>query len=143
MVCLNVIEHVPDDVGALRNIWILLETEDVPSCWFPMARSFLGHSTKYWGIAVATPWNNSPLSQDRLGFSIDGIIKFNRPGSPAWWLNGQILRRRTFGLAQIRMLNFLTPIFRKIDRLLPFPPLSLIAVLRKDGEMPALEPESN
>ena len=41
------------------------------------------------------------------------------------------MRRRTFGLGQILVLNTLTPIFRMLDRWLPVPPLSLIAVLRK------------
>jgi hypothetical protein len=30
-------------------------------------------------------------------------------------------------------LNFLTPLFRKVDSFLPFPPLSIIAILRKPG----------
>jgi hypothetical protein len=35
-------------------------------------------------------------------------------------------------LAQIRISNILTPIFRLLDSWLPLPPLSLIAVLRKE-----------
>jgi len=58
-------------------------------------------------------------------------LKFNRPGVPAWWLNGKLMKRRTFGMAQIRLLNALTPLFRLIDPWLPLPPLSIIAVLRK------------
>jgi hypothetical protein len=57
------------------------------------------------------------------------LHRFNRIGTPAWWLNGRLLRRRSFGLFQIWALNLLTPIFRRIDRFLPFAPLSLIAVL--------------
>jgi hypothetical protein len=41
------------------------------------------------------------------------------------------LRRRTFGLGQIMALNLLTPVFRLIDKFLPWAPLSLIAVARK------------
>jgi hypothetical protein len=52
----------------------------------------------------------------------------------AWVLNGRILKRRTFGLGQIRMLNILTPIFRLVDGLLPLPPLSIIAILKKEGQ---------
>jgi hypothetical protein len=59
----------------------------------------------------------------------------------AWWLNGKILRRRTFGLAQIRALNLLTPLFRVLDPWLPLPPLSLIAIFRKEnGFAPAPRP---
>ena len=45
--------------------------------------------------------------------------------------NAIILRRRSFGLGQILILNALTPLFRVLDRWLPVPPLSLIAVMRK------------
>ena len=65
------------------------------------------------------------------GFVVKDIFEFNRIGTPAWFLNGKILRRQTFGLFQIWMLDLLTPLFRWIDWLLPFPGLSLIAVLER------------
>jgi len=68
----------------------------------------------------------------QAGFRVEKVLKFNRPGVLAWWLNGRVLRRRTFGLAQIRMLNLLTPMFRVLDSWLPLPPLSLIAILCKE-----------
>jgi hypothetical protein len=61
------------------------------------------------------------------------MIEFNRMGTPAWFLNGKILRRRHFGLVQIWMLNLLTPVFKLVDRFVPFPGLSLIAVLEPKG----------
>jgi hypothetical protein len=51
-----------------------------------------------------------------------------------------LLRRKTFGLWQIKMLNFLTPLVRAIDRFLPLPPLSIIAILRKPPLESAHEP---
>jgi hypothetical protein len=60
---------------------------------------------------------------------VKALLTFNRASSLPWYLNGKILRRRTFGLLQIKMVNWLTPLFRLIDGWLPFPPLSLIAVL--------------
>jgi hypothetical protein len=59
------------------------------------------------------------------------MVEFNRVGVIAWWLNGRVLRRRTFGLSQIKVLNVMTPIFRAVDKVLPLPPLSLIAVIKK------------
>jgi hypothetical protein len=70
------------------------------------------------------------------------VVKFNRIGTIAWYLNGKILRRRKFGLGQILMLNLLTPLFRIIDRFVPAPSLSLIAILRKavpTADRPALQ----
>jgi hypothetical protein len=61
------------------------------------------------------------------------MLQFNRFGSIAWFLNGKIMRRRVFGLGQIWILNMLTPILRRLDAVLPLPPLSLIAVLQQGG----------
>jgi hypothetical protein len=73
---------------------------------------------------------------ERAGFAVRTVLPFNRVGSAAWILNGQLLRRREFGLGQVKILNVLTPVFRRIDGLLPLPPLSLVAVLERPGEEP-------
>jgi hypothetical protein len=67
-------------------------------------------------------------------FELEKMIEFNRIGVVAWWVNGRLLRRRTFGLWQIKALNVMTPAFRAVDKLLPLPPLSLIAVVRKPAD---------
>ena len=104
-----------------------------PWCWFRAARGCMEPSTKCSDIAGATRRNSWSQWAQYAGFKVERILKFNRPGVVAWWLNGKILRRRTFGLAQIRLLNLLTPLFRVLDPWLPLPPLSLIAIFRKDG----------
>jgi SAM-dependent methyltransferase len=130
VVCLNVIEHVDDDRGALENIRAVLADGGKAIVLVPQdPRMFgtldevLGHKRRY------TEESLRALAAD-AGFEVAELLRFNRVGTPAWWLNGRILRRRHFGLAQIAALNLLTPIFRRVDALLPFPPLSLIAVLR-------------
>lgn len=62
---------------------------------------------------------------------MEDVLSFNRVGIAAWWLNGRVLRKTTFGIWQIKMLNLLAPMFRLLDRWLPLPPLSLIAILRR------------
>jgi glycosyltransferase involved in cell wall biosynthesis len=133
VVCLNVVEHVQDDAGALRNIHDVVVNGGRAIILVPFGPwlygsldEVLGHWRRYTEdqfLAVAR----------QASFHVEQIVKFNRPGVPAWWLNGRVLRRKTFGLGQIRILNILTPLFRLVDPLLPFPPLSLIAILRKDG----------
>ncbi len=63
-------------------------------------------------------------------------MPFNRISSLAWFLNGRIMRRRSVGLLQIKLLGLLTPILRAVDRIVPIPPLSLIAVLRRPSSAP-------
>jgi len=133
VICLNVVEHLANDLGALRNIWEALEKSGRAIVLVPCGPKLfgtldevLGHQRRY------TRAQFTELAA-QAGFQVETLLSFNRVGSPAWWLNGRLLRRKTFGLWQIKTLNFLTPLFRVIDSFLPFPPLSLIAVLRKPG----------
>jgi SAM-dependent methyltransferase len=132
VVCLNVVEHVPDDLAVLQNIRSVLVEGGRAIILVPCGPwlygtldEVLGHCRRYTSeqlVAVAT----------KAGFEVETVLKFNRPGVPAWWLNGRVLQRRTFGLGQIRFLNLMTPLFRLVDPWLPSPPLSIIAILRKD-----------
>ena len=98
-----------------------------------LGRDVLGHRRRYDEASLRT------LAAD-CGLEVERIVPFNRVGTIAWYLNGKVLRRRIFGLGQILLLNFLTPVFRVLDRWLPVPPLSLIAVLRKPAPAVAMPP---
>jgi glycosyltransferase involved in cell wall biosynthesis/phospholipid N-methyltransferase len=133
VICLNVVEHLSDDIGALRNIYNVLDDGGraiilVPNGpkLFGTLDKVLGHCRRYTEDQLAR------IGQD-AGFTVEKVLKFNRPGVPAWWLNGRILRKTTFGLGQIRLLNFFTPLFRAVDSWFPLPPLSLIAIFRKEA----------
>ncbi len=131
VVCLNVIEHLDDDVGALRNL-----------------RSALSPGGKAVVLVPSGPWNFGTLDEAlghrrryteegirdvavRAGLEVTALIRFNRLSSLPWWVNGRLLRRRAAGRLQIGTVDWLTPLFRRIDRFLPFPPLSLIAVMER------------
>jgi glycosyltransferase involved in cell wall biosynthesis len=133
VICLNVVEHLVDDLGALQNIHEVLDDGGralvlVPcGPWlFGTLDDVLGHQRRYTQDQLKDV-------AGRAGFHVDSMLEFNRVGIIAWWLNGKLLRRRTFGFWQIKVLNLLTPLFRVLDKFLPLPPLSLIAILRKPG----------
>jgi glycosyltransferase involved in cell wall biosynthesis len=131
VLCLNVVEHVADDVQALANIRSVLAEGGraivlVPQGpWnFGTLDEVLGHHRRYTEASLTK-------AAEAAGLQVERLVRFNRVGTIAWFLNGRILRRRNFGLVQIRLLNLLTPIMRLVDRVLPIPSLSLIAVLKR------------
>jgi glycosyltransferase involved in cell wall biosynthesis len=134
VVCLNVVEHVEDDLGALRNIWNALSDGGRAVILVPCGPGLYGSLDEVLGHFRRYTREQLVGVAEQAGFRVEQVLKFNRPGVVAWWLNGRILHRRTFGLGQIRMLNVLTPIFRLLDSWLPLPPLSIIAILRKESE---------
>ena len=142
VVCLNVVEHVDDDVGALRNIRASLAPEGRAIILVPNGPDLLGTLDEVLGHRRRYTETSLRAALVESGFEVDEVLRFNRVGWPAWWLNGKLLKRRTFGLLQIKILNLLTPLFRLVDRVLPFPPLSLIAIARpaRSEALPAPRP---
>jgi glycosyltransferase involved in cell wall biosynthesis len=131
VVCLNVIEHVKDDVAALRNIRGALQEGGRAIILVPQGPGLygsldqvLGHYRRYTKEQLIT-------AGEQAGFHVREMLEFNRAGVPAWWLNGSVLHKTRFHLWQIKMLNFLVPLFRKLERWIPLPPLSLIAIFEK------------
>jgi glycosyltransferase involved in cell wall biosynthesis/phospholipid N-methyltransferase len=137
VICLNVLEHVEDDVGSLQNIRSVLRPGGHAIVLVPRGPGLLGTLDEVLGHRRRYTEASLREVAGKAGFDVREIQTFNRIGTPAWWLNGKLLRRRSFGLFQIWMLNLLTPVFRRVDRLLPFPPLSLIAVLEPSRPLPA------
>jgi glycosyltransferase involved in cell wall biosynthesis len=137
VICLNVIEHVENDRMALANIKSVLGAGGTAIILVPQGQwnfgtldQVLGHQRRYSKESLRN------LAAD-CGFAVKKIVEFNRVGTPAWFVNGKILQRRVFGLFQIWMLDLLTPVFRVIDPILPFPGLSLIAVLERSADSQA------
>jgi SAM-dependent methyltransferase len=131
VICFNVIEHVENDRVALGNIRSVLADGGTAIVLVPQGQwnfgtldKVLGHQRRYSKDSLRK------LAQD-CGFIVKEILDFNRVGTPAWFVNGKILYRTAFGLLQIWMLDLLTPVFRLIDPVFPFPGLTLIAVLER------------
>lgn len=128
VVCLNVVEHLEHDVAALKNIRNSLEPNGhaiilVPNGpgLFGTLDTVLGHFRRYTREQILNVCQ-------RAGFTVQTLLKFNRIGAPGWWWNGRVTRKKTFAMWQMKLLNFLVPLVRSVDRFLPFPHLSWIVI---------------
>jgi glycosyltransferase involved in cell wall biosynthesis len=134
VVCLNVVEHVEDDVAALKNIRRTLDEHGRAIILVPNGPGLYGTLDKVLGHYRRYTREGLVNTCERAGFTVETVLKFNRIGAPGWWLNGRILKKETFGLWQMKLLNFLMPLVKHMDRFLPFPHLSWIAILRADRQ---------
>lgn len=131
VVCLNLLEHVADDAAAVRNIRDVLEPGGRAIVLVPQGPYLYGSLDRVLGHYRRYRVQDFTALANEAGLEVHVLKAFNRSGVPAWWLNGKALRRTTFGLFQIKILNLLTPAFRRLDRWLPFPPLSLVGIFQK------------
>lgn len=135
VICLNVVEHLEDDVNALRNIRSSLRKDGRAIILVPNEPGLYGSLDRVLGHYRRYTRKQLQNVCERAGFRVEKVLKFNRIGAPGWWWNGRILKQTTFGLWQIKLLNTLLPVVRPIDRFLPFPHLSWIMILRVDERL--------
>ncbi len=133
VIALNVIEHVEGDREALANIRSVLAPGGRAIVLVPQGEALFGTLDEVLGHKRRYSERGLRRLAEEAGYSVREVVRFNRVGTPAWWLNGKLLKRRDFGLLQVVALNALMPLFRLIDASLPFAPLSLIAVLEPAG----------
>ncbi|MGA8026298.1 MAG: glycosyltransferase [Bryobacteraceae bacterium] len=128
VVCLNVLEHIEEDVTGLQNIYSALTPGGRAVILVPQGASAFGTFDEVLGHLRR--YSSAELTQKMAaaGFRIDHIREFNRAAYPGWLLNGKILRRRTLSRFQLAIFDRFVPLLRRIDQFLPWPPASLIAV---------------
>ncbi len=86
----------------------------------------LGHRRRYDRAALERLCAAADLELEHLS-------GFNRLGTPFWFLNSVLLRRRRFPLLQILGLNLIVPLLKWLDPALPWPSQSWLLVARKKG----------
>jgi glycosyltransferase involved in cell wall biosynthesis len=128
VVCLNVVEHVEDDLAALRNIRSALMPGGRAIILVPQDQRLFGTLDKV--LEHYRRYSPSQLESlmKEAGFVMERTLQFNRITRPGWWWNGQVLKRRTFGRLQLRMFDWIVPFSRRIDPLLPWTAVSVIGI---------------
>ena len=130
VVCLNVVEHVEDDLLALRNIRSALQPGGRAIVLVPQDQSVYGTLDEVLGHFRRYSQAGLKARMEEAGFEVEQIFEFNRVTRPGWWWNGRVLRRRSFGRWQLRIFDALVPLWRRIDRAIPWKGVSVIGVGR-------------
>jgi SAM-dependent methyltransferase len=132
-VCLNVIEHIRDDLGALRAMASILPPGGSIVLLAPAFEALygpidfaLGHYRRYTRRAVAR-------MASAAGLEIVELHYMNLPGFLGWWANARVLRLKAQSLGQITVFDRLAvPLISRIEAIAA-PPVgqSVFAALRK------------
>jgi glycosyltransferase involved in cell wall biosynthesis len=131
VVCLNVVEHLEDDLGALRNLHMALEPGGRAIVLVPHDQAVYG--TLDEALGHFRRYSRQELSEkmERAGFRLERLLEFNRVSRPGWWVAGRLLKRRRISPAALWLFDRMVWLWRRIDARLPWQPTSLIAIGRK------------
>jgi len=128
VVCLNVVEHVEDDLGALRNIFSALKPGGRAIVLVPQDQQAYGTLDEVLGHYRRYSEAQLRARMEEAGFEVERMLHFNRVTRPGWRFNGQVLKRRSFSRLQLRVFDALVPLWRRIDGYFPWQAVSVIAV---------------
>ena len=131
VLCLNVLEHVDDDVSALRRMASALEPGGrlvvlVPqheSLYSEMDRE-LGHFRRYRARDLTDKMSEA-------GLRVVHVQDFNAMGALGWFTSARLLGRKQMDTPSLKLYDVTVPIHGRLERWLPLPGLSVIAVGEK------------
>jgi SAM-dependent methyltransferase len=132
-VCLNVLEHIEDDLGALRSMADILIPGGVIVLWVPAFLSLYGPIDK--NLCHFRRYTRRSMLQlaTAAGLQVRKLHYLNCIGFFGWWANARIFGREEQSPLQIRTFDrFVVPWLSQLEKHV-HPPFgqSVFAVLRK------------
>ncbi len=133
VVCLNVLEHIEEDGTGLKNMWNALAPGGRAVVLVPQDQdvygtldAVLGHHRRYSADELRSKMRQAD-------FVVEEMLQFNRVTRFGWRLNGRWLKRKGFGRLQLWLFDHFVWLWRRMDRFLPWPAVSLIAIGKKSA----------
>lgn len=131
VVCLNVLEHVENDKAGFANLFQSLEPGGRAVVLVPRGNRLFGTLDEVLGHCRRYTKTELEARILEAGFEVEKIFEFNRVTLPGWWVNGKLLRRRSFGRFQLAVFDRFVWLWKLLESFLPWGGVSLIAVGRK------------
>jgi glycosyltransferase involved in cell wall biosynthesis len=131
ILCSNVIEHIEDDRAVVVNadkalkpggrmIFIVPRGEKL----YSTLDSAIGHYRRYDEGRLRSLFTD-------LGYEVKKCFTLNKIGVLGWWYRGKVAKQAAIGRLGLKLFNVLVPVFKLVDRILPWKGLSLVIVARK------------
>ncbi len=120
----NVLEHIPDDAGAVRRFRQILPTGGkvlvvvpaLPQLYGALDEA-VGHHRRYTDSSLRAVLEGN-------GFSVEQLEWMNLLGLPGWFVNARLMRRRSIPPFQLRAYDQIAPVLARVESLIK-PPLGL------------------
>ncbi|MEW6431838.1 MAG: class I SAM-dependent methyltransferase [Myxococcota bacterium] len=130
----NVLEHIPDDAGAVQTFAkildpggrLLLYVPALPALFGSMDEA-VGHHRRY------LPWSLRAVLEPN-GFDVEHLQWMNLVGIPGWFVNGRLLKKRALPPLQLRLYDQIAPWLAKAEAHVRLPiGLGLLCIARRRG----------
>jgi SAM-dependent methyltransferase len=131
IVCLNVLEHIEDDLEALRNMHKLLRPGGRLVLYVP------ANPRLYCEIDRGVGHHRRYLIDDltgkmaKAGFKVQHSRHHNILGAVGWWVNGKVLGKKAISATDVGGFDMIMPLVKLQDRFDSRFALSILAIGEK------------
>jgi glycosyltransferase involved in cell wall biosynthesis len=136
VICVNILEHVEDDAGALARLGEALDPGGRAIVLVPNAPGLLGSLDRTLGHRRRYTRGDLEKLGQAASLRLLHVTGLNRISALPWWVNGKLLRRKSLGAWQLGLFDLFVPLFRLTNGVTPLPSLSLVAVFEKPADAP-------
>jgi SAM-dependent methyltransferase len=133
VVALNVIEHIEEDVAAMRSMRDMLIPGGRAIVLVPALPQLYGSLDRELGHARRYTRGTLRASMEQAGLRVEHLSYFNLVGTVGWFVNARLRKVPRIPRGQLRIFDALVPLLRLEDAIpLPFGQ-SLIAIGVRDA----------
>jgi SAM-dependent methyltransferase len=132
VLCINVLEHIKDDAGAVVAMADVLVPGGALAILVPAHPALYGHYDAMDGHFRR--YTKRALRQVLVsaGLSVERLYRFNFVGAAGWFVQYRVLRQKIHQQGHFRVMTAILPALRAVEsRVKPPFGLSLVAVARK------------
>lgn len=133
VLCLNVLEHIEDDVQAMRNLLELTRPGGTMAALVPAYPWLFNKMDVSVGHVRRYSKGEFVEHLTRAGWKVERVVRFNAFGIPGWFVAGSILKRSTPGRDLTKLFDVLVPVTSFLDQNIVRSAvgLSVIAICRR------------
>lgn len=128
IVCLNVLEHIENEMTALNNLYRLLKTGGYLILLVPAHNWLFGEIDKTLGHLRR--YDKKKLAQkiETTGFKIVSNKLLNLFGAIGWYISGRILKNKNVDRNKLRSFSLVAPLLLLLERIAE-PPVGISILL--------------
>jgi ubiquinone/menaquinone biosynthesis C-methylase UbiE len=121
VIALNVLEHINEDVEALRTMACMLQPGGRAVVLVPAFQKLFGSLDRELGHVRRYTRRNLMQRMSQAGLRVERAFYFNAIGTLGWWVNARLRRVPRIPIRQLRCFDAMVPVLRLEDHLsLPF-----------------------
>jgi SAM-dependent methyltransferase len=132
VLCVNVLEYAADPGALIESANRVLRPGGSIVLLAPQGPGLFGSLDKTLGHRQRFSKPEVTAMLEKHGFKVQRMLYLNKISTPAWWLYGKVLHRSRISKVMLKIFDKTVWIWRRIDGLLPWRGLSLVAVATKE-----------